>query len=191
MTRHRPTEAGFTLLEVLVALALTALLATALVGMVRLGTIGWERTAARVSATEGLVRADRTLRRQLAAMVPAGALGDIRGRPPLFFGAADGFGWVARTPAAARAPGLYGQRVRSEAGGGMILESWLLNDPARIDVAPLFSLAPIRFAYFGVVGPGSPPAWHARWAAGPIPPRLVRLRFPQDAGLPDLVYRLS
>lgn len=186
----RASQDGFTLLEVLVAIAILALLTSALVGITRFAMNAWERTAARTSSTEALVRIDRTLRRQITAIVSAGALGEVKGNPPLFFGAGDGFGWVARTPALANEPGLYGQRVRVVPGRGLLLESWPIDRPDSIDTAPLAPTGHVRFAYFGSAGPQEPPRWHARWAAGPIPPRLVRIEFPGAGRTPALTFAI-
>lgn len=190
MARPRPGDAGFTLLELLVAMAILALLASALVGITRFAVQAWERTALHSASAERIVRVDRTLRRQLTAMVSAGALGEAAGRPPLFFGAKDGFGWVARTPALAGPPGLYGQRARFVPGHGLILESWALDRPDRIETAPLAQADRVRFDYFGAMTVQEPPHWHDRWAAGPIPPRLVRIRFSADSGMPSLTFAL-
>lgn len=190
MTQPRPGERGFTLIEMLVTLALVAMLTGALVGFVRIAAATWDRVAQRTAATDGLVRLDRTVRRQLSAIVQAGALGEVVGQPPLFFGSYDGFGWVARTPAQAMRPGLYGQRIRAVPGQGLILESWPIERPEAIETAPLAPAEGISFAYFGSVVPGEPSRWHRRWAAGPIPPRLVRIDFPAASTLPPLSIAL-
>lgn len=186
----KPSEAGFTLLELLVAMAVLALLATALTGVTRFAMQAWDRTARHSIAIETVARVDRTLRRQIDAIVSAGALGEVSGRPPLFFGARDGFGWVARTPSLAGKPGLHGQRVRLTARQGLILESWPLSEPDHVDVAPLVRTDRVRFSYFGQATPQEPPRWHPRWAAGPIPPRLVRMEFPARSQMPPLTFAL-
>ena len=187
MNRAVAAEKGFTLVEMLVVLALAGLLTVAMTGMVRTAVRVWDGSARVTARTETLIRLDRTLRRQLATLVPAGALGTVIGNPPLFFGAPDGFGWVARTPSQAAGPGLYGQRVRIGEDRRLILESWKIDRPGDVSTAPLgAATAPVAFAYFGARAPDPAPKWTDRWPAGPIPPRLVRIRMADEAG--DLVY---
>lgn len=189
MTRRARDDQGFTLVELLVALALAGLLFAAMAGMVRTAARSWDGAARATERAEALIRLDRTLRRQLSASVPAGALGTVAGRPPLFFGAQDGFGWVARTPSEAAGPGLFGQRVRLDGDKGLILESWPLDRPTRVSTAPLGPAdTKVAFAYFGALTPGVAPDWKGRWPAGPIPPRLVRLRYRSGRNARDLVY---
>lgn len=186
---------GFTLVELLVAFSLLALLGVAAAGMVGFGDRVWEATATEGQRIENLAQVDMLLRRQLLSTIPARALGRFAEPPPLFFGAVDGFGWVARSPNQAWPPGLYGQRVRTEQSGegvALILESWPLDRPSQVRSSRLVEVTSARFAYFGKIDPSQPAAWHERWPRGPIPPKLARIELENERGpLPVMIYTMD
>jgi general secretion pathway protein J len=94
---RRPTrQAGFTLLEVLVALAVLGFLALGLAGGVRFGLGAWESQARLIDRTGDLDVADRALRRIVAQLVPTDDA-----RLPGLRGTARGFEGVTELPAAA------------------------------------------------------------------------------------------
>jgi general secretion pathway protein J len=73
MKAHRQAAQGFTLVEVLVCLALMSLIATALVASLELGGRTWQRVTRGVETLEDTARAQDFLRQHLSALYPAGA----------------------------------------------------------------------------------------------------------------------
>jgi len=163
--------AGFSLLEVLVALALTAMIAGVAAGGLRLSG---SASAAAAQAAEAAAER-RALRRFLTELVESAApplLRDgSRSPPALFEGDAEGFVTVARLPAALApaTPQLVSLRARE---GGLELR-WgplgaqrpdlALTAPAGLERLTAGPVA-VRFAY----GLDGAPRWSGRAAAPPL-----------------------
>ena len=90
-------QRGFTLLELLVALAVLGLLMAGLVQGLRLGVSVWTTQTKRLAASGDLDSTDRTLRTLIARMDPGG----ISGRPPTFKGTARSLVFTTTLPEAA------------------------------------------------------------------------------------------
>jgi prepilin-type N-terminal cleavage/methylation domain-containing protein len=81
-TPAQPRQSGFTLLEILVALAVLGLLMASLVQGLRAGISAWTTQSERLARNADVDAADRTLRGLLARLDPGG----VSGRPSLFKG---------------------------------------------------------------------------------------------------------
>jgi general secretion pathway protein J len=199
MTRRAPL--GFTLVELLVAMALLALLSVLLVGGLRLSrgaVIGSE------AATEKLLRTELALnviRRQLerADPVPLGGA-----TPPLVGFAGDAASVVFIAP-----PGAYlalgGEEItwlaiEAAPGGGRIVlrfrpldrtrDRWPpALDPAAMQTVVLVDgVAHAELAYFGRAQPDADPQWWAEWHDRTALPGLIRLAIAGGGQVwPDLV----
>ena len=97
--RSTARQAGFTLLEVLVALAVLGFLVLALAQGVRFGLGAWDSQARLLGRTGDLDVADRTLRRIVAHLVPTDDT-----RMPGLRGTATGFEGVTELPIPAASP---------------------------------------------------------------------------------------
>ena len=200
MTRGRPRHdaRGFTLIEVLVALALTSGLLLALFSGVSLGVAGMTRLDDQVARIEARRNLDFALRREIAAAYPAGdgpmTAATFVGRPTavsflsLAGGAAPGYAriWLMLE----EAPDAHGVRNlvlmrRPQAPG-----QWFGIE--RVVLAR--GVARFRLAYFGATTPADPPAWHGHWEGYRAPPELIRisLALDNDGGYawPDEVVRV-
>ena len=172
---------GFTLIELVVALAVYALLAAALVVTLRNGIRTWERVE-RVSEQEQRVRfALDVLERDAARALRLTGRNDQEA-PPLFTAQAIGF-ITAQDDGAAQLPRLERVLVRAEtlADGTTALVRWSAPYPAPAD-GPLghrqVLLAPIemcRFAYLYADRDAVTLVWQPTWgAAGEESPALPR-----------------
>ena len=74
MTRSPGTSAGFTLLEVLVALSMAAVLMLALQGTLRIARRARDSAVAKTSELRGMTSAFETIRRDLEAALPPGGI---------------------------------------------------------------------------------------------------------------------
>ena len=175
MTRvAKGTSAGFTLLEVLVALAVLGLLTGLLAAGLRVGLQAWRRETRLLHAHADLDATDRALRRLIATMEP----GTI-GAPPLIAGSADRLAFSAMLPPGAGITGPADLLLMVDQDHRLVLryrphrhvialrppppmrETVLLGDVARLDLA-----------YWPR---GAPFGWRRAWT-GPVLPGLVRLR---------------
>ncbi|HSA82842.1 MAG TPA: prepilin-type N-terminal cleavage/methylation domain-containing protein [Geminicoccaceae bacterium] len=199
--RIEPRAAGFTLVEILVALTLLGLLMAALFSGVQLGVRAWETSEERLDESSRLTTVQGFLRERLAEAYLREDFDPRANTPPAFAGEPDRLSFVTLMP--------------EHLGGGfqrMVLAVTAADErsdlavawwPAELDgtaVDPdsvrrralLADVAELRLAYFGSVGRDEPPAWHEVWAQ-PVLPRLVRvqLRFSDQDGRswPDLIVR--
>lgn len=173
-------RAGFTLLEALVALLLTALLSAALAASLRLGGRIWEAVDPRRQADPGVVQA--LLRRQLTQAVPF-RLGDAG-----FVGAAERASFVAPAPADAAPPGFH--RITIERRGDGLRLLWIAVDAApgvaTADELLLEGVRGVVFSYLAEDG------WRGAWTDTRTLPRAVRLEVEFEDGdraWPPLVAR--
>lgn len=185
-------EAGFTLLEALVAAALFALLMLLAGQGVSLTLDRWREVGERASAERRVAVAHALVRRLVAEAWPL-VLRDREGRLSVAFS-----GESHRLRLVALAPLGSGMQTAFElhlAGNRLeVVRSAL--DPAL--KAPFLALeqgtatvllegvAGGSFAYFGSDRPGVPPAWHSAWTGETGPPLLVRIHLSFPANDPRL-----
>jgi general secretion pathway protein J len=182
--------AGFTLLEILVALAVLGFLLLGLTQGARFGLAAWDSQARLLGRTGDLQVADRTLRRLLSRLVP---LDDDR-RPGLR-GAAHRLDAVTELPAMMAAPTRQAVVTLGldEAGRLMLRWTpylharWLGPPPAPQASELLRGVEGLDIAYWsGAPGGG----WVSSWAGTDLPALLrIRLRFGREDGRrwPDII----
>jgi general secretion pathway protein J len=180
MTARRNGEAGFTLVEVLVALAVTSLLAGLLYQGLRLGNRAWLALSARAAAADEVMVAHGLLRQVLdqAYPLPAptaqGYQVDFQGQvKEIVF-------WTPPPDIWAYPGGIIQARLQLRNADGrrdlVLALSEDLADPRRTEqVILLRGIADIAMEYFGAVGTAVP-AWRGNWQGQPALPQLVRLR---------------
>jgi prepilin-type N-terminal cleavage/methylation domain-containing protein len=168
MTRR---GAGFTLIEVAVALALAALVSLTLVEGLRLTTGGVARLTQRADRLDARHGVDPLLRRALEAAVAGTSIGG----QPGFAGEAARLDFV--TLAETGGPGLYRLDLALD-GADLVLTRRLAEPSAEPQVRRSVLASRVRrfaVAYFGAPSPGEPPSWHASWQGISFLPRLVRV----------------
>jgi len=194
--------AGFTLVELLVAITLFALLSVALFGGLRFGLRATAAGTARLDWSAEIAASAGFLRAELADAQPL-KKSEGGDQPTVAFeGTADSVEFVASPPARLAPGGWHVLRLaleRGPGGGRLVLTSRLVRDdagdagPAEADRSVLLErVATLDLAYFGATQDGDTPAWHDRWQDAAALPALVRLRlgFADGGQAPDLIVAL-
>lgn len=183
--RRRP--GGFTLVELLVGLALFALISILLAGGLRFGIRAWEVGRERAEPTDEVGLAQNLLRRELGE---AALQRDDRDAST-FAGGPDSVAFAAPLPAAAMAGESYAFLLQASAVAERtdLALAWkpatAASRPGEGDVGSavlLEDIAGIELAYFGATAPGRAPVWSSRWNGVAGLPQLIRLRVRFPAG---------
>jgi len=194
-----PSEAGFTLLEMLVALALIGLLTAALFGGLRFAARASDRTTAATDHASELALAYGFLQAQLGNAQPYPATADPKDLDIVFDGAPDQIDLITTVPTRLIAGGFLRLHLVTAHDGGQLrlMAGW--NGAPRRDDTPLPAalsaamlldhLKAIRFAFFGAIDPEDPSDWHDRWQGARTLPKMIRLRveFTDGWQAPDLI----
>lgn len=201
---NRRAQSGMTLMELVVALALLALIVGSLAAALGTGIGANASVGVRAQGDETLRVVHATLRRYIAQARPvkwrAGAREQIG-----FIGEAQSLGFTAIMPPWPGRGGFYRVRVGlEERAGGMALvlrraptagERMDYDLAGAPDVAVLAEgVAALRFSYLGTDDGARAPTWRADWRGQRSLPRLVRLdlqfRDPAAPAWPPLVIAL-
>ena len=181
---HHARAAGFTLLEILLALVLLAFVMLGVWGALRGATRVTQSADAVMARSESVRTVQQFLRRYVSAAQPqayaAGADAPLR----MFRGDATSMQYVAPLPLQSGHAGLYVQTIAlksAQPGGqslGLIYRPY--TDGRDADATPvqhllLADLRGGRFQYLSADAFGQPPAWHADWHATHGLPAAVRI----------------
>ena len=198
MTDNRLQD-GFTLMEVLIALALMGLIFAAVGTGLHFGTRAWDAGSARLAESAEMQRVHAVLRRQFANALPLSTPdGTESGRR--FEGDADSVRFHGPAPAQAMRPGVYALTVSATGApeSRTLLLSWrddaLSGGAGLAGSEPLVGgLAGVAFSFFGDLGQGAGPAWHAAWRSTDRLPSAVRIetRFTEPTRVPWPVLTIA
>ena len=191
-------EAGFTLVELLVGLALFSLLATLLFDNVRFGVRAWKSTSANAEQFERNMISQDLLRRTIGnlypMMVTSGGLQQID-----FEGTREAVSFVGNAPIASNGGGRFRFRVfveRRQAQSDLVVASTPEladpNDQSMTTKTLLVSgIDRAEFSYFGGTATERKLQWNDSWIKQSEIPKLVRLRVGFGSGdarlWPDLL----
>ncbi len=178
--------AGFTLLELLLALALLALLTAALTGGLRLAWRAFEAGRTH-QAADDLEAAATALANLLARAYPLVVLDAAKSELPTFIGAPDGCRFVGLSEGEVQLAGLIATDVGLAPNArGFDLVVWTAPVHGGQIAAPREAMrkteaarhvTALSFSYFGVVEQDAPPRWSDNWQGTSRLPLLVAMRF--------------
>lgn len=198
-------EAGFTLLEIMVALVVLSLIVTTAFGALRMGERSWEAGLARASDTETLRTVAGVLQRQFEQVLPLTWTEDAQ-TTLAFSGTRKQVNFIAPAPQHHGSTGLFEYTLVLEprADNAQLVLYYLLHDPDstafhtfssdRQRVLLVDELNTVDFSYYGSPDPGDPPQWYSQWNNDAKAfPQLVRVRLIANSGKrpwPELVLAL-
>lgn len=186
------SAAGFTLLEVLVAIALLGLLMGLLFGAVRFGNRAWQASDAWADRSDRIGIVENFLRQEISQVQPA-LVASASGADVLMFdGGPAALVFVAPMPAPLATSGLY--RIELRIVRRRLEMMWSGFDapgtvPSQLPAGSTVlvdGVAGLEFGYFGAAALGQPRKWHGGWSGVDHLPSLIRVRLraagdaPQD-----------
>jgi general secretion pathway protein J len=188
------TDAGYSLVELLVVLALIGFIAVAIAGGVRFGSRAWEKSGADVDTIERMNGAQNLLRALLQRIIPRDIDPNAPGDESLFAGARDTLAFTAASPSAFNANGLARFELSvTRAGNVQSLElSWQSANAAPTHQILVTGARDIAFSY-AVKDKSGGLSWTDSWSGQSGAPALVMIRatYPDGAGRrwPELIVR--
>lgn len=193
---------GFTLLEVLVAITIFALVITVLYAGYRVAIRSWESGERSHAALSELRLAGSFIRKHTTQAFPL-AVSESNAWRLWFDGEAQGLVFVTAMPTYLGQGGMYEMTLKVDQqndGASLVVSRRLLHPdaepgrPGASDLArPLLeNLKSAQFAYFGTTGEDGEESWHTIWQGRQRLPRLVRLRIDSKlvADWPEMIFRL-
>jgi len=164
---------GFTLVELLVAISVTALIMTAAFGAIRIGNRSFEAGRDRINQSSALRSTDRTLRRQIAQALLITLPGDD-GPINSFAGDDRQLRFIAPAPVADGSAGLYVfyLAVEPDASPPVMVLSYRAWDPGATEFPArdaaagsviLSAEAAAELRYFGTLADDETARWYPEW----------------------------
>lgn len=201
MTRRG--QSGFTLIEVVLALAMLGAMLLLIYSGLQFGLRGWDAADVNGRRTADRRMAENFLRRELTELFP------MRWKDPLtlrvaFEGTTDGMRFVSARPAGISVTGLSLVGIATEQDSARRTRSLVMRRASpgdeQKDFGPLAAGEPtilfenvdsVSFAYFGSENDFTDPEWVDNWQFGGRIPQLIRIRVRDNDGtyLPEMVVR--
>lgn len=182
-------QAGFTLLELLVALTLLGLVLAVVFGELRFAARAWDATDAKIDRNGELLSVHSFVRQrfQQVHVTPQNRKQDDEDSPVVFDGNSRSMVFLGTMPASISDGGFYEISLSSEIGqdGTNLFVSWRPFDAdgtASVADGPdnsrvlLRGLREVRFSYFGRTGDDLAAQWWDTWPSRDAAPSLIRMR---------------
>ncbi|QGM46213.1 prepilin-type N-terminal cleavage/methylation domain-containing protein [Methylocystis heyeri] len=184
---RRRRDAGFTLLELLLSLALLALLMGSLLSGMQLAQKAFE-TSRSNQAVGDLEAAATALSDMLSHAYPMMIPDQKKGQTLFFFGRPDGCMFVGLSEGQTQAGGFFAGEIGLEPNGSSAdLAVWTqsfrpaeASQIARSSMQKTEAVRGVSFLqlrYFGVMEEGKPPRWSDNWLDAAHLPKLIAVRF--------------
>ena len=189
--RVAASDAGFTLVEMLVALVLLGMVATMMAVGFASGHRLWTSVERQTARGESIEAAQTLLRGRLERLRPF-----TRSQGRTFYsdveGRNDRLSFWAEPPDARRPAAVTHYILALDANDDLTLAG-ALDPQAASDDTLLSHVASLEIGYFGPAGPNDPGEWQDSWSHQAAPPSLIRVRVAFPPGdrrsWPDLLVR--
>jgi len=189
-------EAGYTLAELLVVLALLGIMAVLMGEGMRFGGRVWERVHSKAQDMEAVSGGQALLRTVLQRIVPRSVDPALQEDAELFRATSSAMSFIAFVPAAMDASGLAHVEIRavSAEGGQRLVMSWSpLSGPKAARQRVLVSKVDNVMLLYARREAGGVLAWQDAWRDPSSAPDLIRIRITgsghRQGGWPDLLVR--
>ncbi|MEQ8427857.1 MAG: prepilin-type N-terminal cleavage/methylation domain-containing protein [Gammaproteobacteria bacterium] len=195
-TKYRQAH-GFTLLEVMVAVALLGLILVTLYSGLYSARLHWQAGQQKVTSTEELRILERVIRKYLSSSIPVIHIRKTR-REVMFSGETDSLTFITRLPAHRGGGGLYQVTLATREENDnmqLVLFYHSLNKPDAFDktvisenVTLVSNIEGVSFSYLAMPGKDKQPEWQKDWQEENELPAMVRIQlWKNDANtLPQL-----
>jgi general secretion pathway protein J len=189
VSRDETGEAGFTLVEMLVALALMGLAAVMMLEGVGSAERLWSGEAARTSGAESVAAAQARLRARIEQLHPATRF-DSTNTFVDIDGARDALLFLSTPADAERPAGARRYRLALSGRGDLVLGAASAvavdasADGGYTDQLLLRDVGGLDISYFGPDPAGGAAHWQTDWTRRAAPPSLVRIRVEMKGGDP-------
>jgi general secretion pathway protein J len=195
MTQQRRRAAGFTLVELMIALLLLGIMGAVLVGSVSLSARSWDGGEAKAEQVSEMRQAQEFLRGQLSAQYPQ-RIRKAVDLPLMFGGERDEIRYAAALPPRVIEGGVFYFRLalaRVGTSNELVVERVIPESDATTE--PRFDnpersvlakrIAELRIGYFGRdpnALPDAEPSWRDRWEDRQRLPDLIRIEVKPEQG---------
>jgi general secretion pathway protein J len=176
------SEAGFTLLELLISMTLLGLLMVVVFGGLRFGARAWERNEAHATATDDVRLVQTLLRREIARAYPLFLMdqANLANRHVDFDGSEDSMSFLAPALAALADAGrarITLSRAVHDGKTALVLSAVaeLAADSRPYSEVMVDGLKSLDFSYFGADVSKDAPTWRTSWSNEKTMPQLVRV----------------
>jgi general secretion pathway protein J len=176
-------EAGFTLLEMLVAVCVLGLLAMGIARGLHLGAFSWSRAQHDADAAKQMRQARRLLQDVIGGAYPAFASANLQDHRIAFAGMPQAMALITRRPAPLGTPVMIAARLFLDERTNTLALAWRLDLPAAAERTAAFAghVAKMRLAYEGSAG------WQDQWEDQMALPLAIRVSI-EDAD-PHVVWQ--
>ena len=173
--RQISPEAGFTLVELLVAVTLLGFVSVLLFGGLRLGTRVWERTRTGFESDRAVHAAEAAMADAIGHAYPRLVRKSPTESEVAFTGSSSNIALTAWSGDA----GLASVVIATKQDGQRLVLTVASHPELQNDAAPsttvLAGVASVAFGYFGVAAGEKGPRWHSDWQGQRVLPSLVRI----------------